>query len=175
MAGRILRIAGQVPRVKWKRNRGRKKRTIDEAVLLAKQNGVEIPESVEFVEAERGELAGGLKDLFAGGEMETARGPSIAEHRDGYVYWQNHFNVFGKIRFKVHPEILQGDECIVAVFQHEMHELRELHDLFLSNNRRRVNAADYGWQVAPGHGDNFHDEAREAADQAVLRMRKAER
>jgi hypothetical protein len=94
---------------------------------------VRIPHDVIFSEAELGDLKGSLKDLFAGRGMETARGPLVQERSDGYVYWVDHFNMFGKIAFQVHPEILTGDECIVGVFQREIFELAEFREVFMSS------------------------------------------
>src|SRR5436309_1995666 len=87
---------------------------------------------------------------------------------DGYVYWQDHYNRFGKIPFLIHPDILTSDEAIIAVIQHEMSELAGLRQVFFSSRRRRMNATDYGLQVATGSVGNFHDQAWDAADAAVL-------
>jgi hypothetical protein len=173
MGKRIYRIAGQAPKVRWKRNARRKKRTIKKAVAIAVHWGVHIPDDVAFVEADPAELRGSLKELIAGGEMETARGPEMSERRDGYVYWHDHYNIFGKILFRIHPEVLTSDEGIVGVIEHEMYELRQFREVFELNRRRRMNGADYGRQVSPGRRGNFHDQAWDAADEAVLRMRKA--
>jgi hypothetical protein len=173
MRRRVFRIAGQTPTVRWKRNRGGKKRTIAEAVAIAVQRGVEIPDDVAFVEADPGELKGNLRDWFADGEMETARGPELYEHVDGYIYWKDHYNKFGKIMFRIHPEVLTSDEGILAVFEHEMYELQQLREVFAARRRGRMDAGDYGRQVSTGRQGNFHDRAWDAADEAVLRMRKA--
>jgi hypothetical protein len=176
MERRVFRIAGQGPKVRWKRNVGRKKRTIEEAVAIARRYGVRIPHDILFVEAEPGQLRGSLNQLFAGGEMETARGPGVRERPDGYVYWEDHYHrKSGKIPFRIHPEILTGDECIVGVFQHEMSELTQIRRVFMSSPSERMNATDYGLQVAPGRKGNFHDQAWDDADEAVLRMRRAKR
>ena len=64
---RTFRIGGQAPRVRWKKNKDGLKRTIQEAVEVAKQHGVQIPpEDVIFHEADPGDLAGSLKDLLSG-------------------------------------------------------------------------------------------------------------
>jgi len=107
--------------------------------------------------------------------METAKGPDMHEQPDGYVYWEQHYNQFGMIPFKVHPEILTGDECIVGVFQHEMHELSQLREVFMQSAERRMDAADYGRQVSAGRKGNFHDQAWDAADELVDEMRKGKK
>ena len=166
------RIAGQAPRLKWKRNRGRKKRTLEEALALAEANGIEIPHDVEFIEAEKGDLKGSLADLLRGGEMQTARGPWIEEHADGYVYWKDHYNKSGRIPFRVHADIFTSDEGIIAVFTHEVFELEQFRAVFMASKMKRMNAADYGIQCSPGYPGNFHDLAWDAADEAVRRMRE---
>jgi hypothetical protein len=173
MRGQVFRIAGQGPKIRWKRNAGRKKRTIEEAVAIARQNGVRIPDDVEFSEAEPGELKGSLTRLITGGEMITAKGPDMPSRSgDGYLYWKQHYNRFGKIPFKIHPEILTGDESIVGVFQHEMYELELLREVFMASAERRMDTGDYGRQVSPGLKGNFHDDAWVAADELVLQVRK---
>jgi hypothetical protein len=137
---------------------------------------VQIPDDVVFVEVEPGELFGSLRQLFAGGEKKTARGPDLRERPDGYICWEDHNNtLFGKIPFRIHPQVLTGDECIVAVFQHEVSESARLHQVFLSSKFKRMNATDYGLQVATGRAGNLHDHAWDDADAVVLRMREANR
>jgi hypothetical protein len=171
----MFRITGQEPRVRSLRNEDAVKRTIKRAQAIARKHGVQLPEDVVFFEAEPGELEGTWGDLFTPRGMETARGPAVAEHPDGYVYWKDHYNVRGKIPFLIHPDVLTSDEAIVAVFQHEMFELAQLREVFFASRKRRMVAADYGHQVASGNRGNFHDQAWDAADEAVLRMRKAKR
>jgi hypothetical protein len=177
-AGRVrhtFRIGGQTPRIRWKKNKGGLKRTIEEAVGIAKQNGVEIPEDVVFHEDEPGELAGSLKDLFAARPFETARGPRVTEHEDGRIYWRDHYNKDGRIPFRVHPDILTSDEAIVAVLQHEMHELSLIKEVFGLSRNGSMNGTDYGIQTSAGRSGNFHDLAWDKADEIVLRMRRRRR
>jgi hypothetical protein len=67
---------------------------------------------------------------------------------------------------------LMSDEAIVAVFQHEMHELSLLRRVFTVSENRSMVATDYGIQVSTGRPDNFHDQAWNEADKLVLRMRR---
>jgi hypothetical protein len=53
-----------------------------------------------------------------------------------------------------------------------MFELSQLREVFFSSAARRMRVTDYGLQVAPGYPNNFHEQAWDAADNAVLRMRK---
>jgi hypothetical protein len=124
-----------------------------------------------FFEAEPGHLKGSLARMAAEG-METAMGPGVVEQLDGYVYWREHYNRFGKIPFQIHPDVLTSDEAIVAVFAHEMSELSQLREVFISS-KGRMDAMDYAAQVATDRLGNFHDKAWDKADEAVLSMRKA--
>jgi len=53
-----------------------------------------------------------------------------------------------------------------------MFELAALREVFIASGER-MSARDYGLQVEPGRPGNFHDRAWDAADLAVLQMRKA--
>jgi hypothetical protein len=167
-------MAGQGPRVRWEKNPAGAKRTIEEAEAIARKYGVQIPGDVVFFEAEFGELEGHWEDWINGLEMETARASGVSEHHDGYIHWQDHYNRFGAIPFLIHPEVLESDEAIVAVFQHEMFELAELREVFMAN-KGRMDASDYGRQVSIGRKGNFHDQAWDSADETVLRMREAKK
>jgi hypothetical protein len=171
-AHRALRIGGQGPKLRWKRNQGGLKRTIEEAVAIARRHGVEIPEDVEFFEAEPGELEGSLKGYFAGQRFETARGPRVTEHEDGRIYWRNHYNKDGKVPFRIHPDVLTSDEAIIAVLRHEMHELSLLRGVFMQSKTRSMSGTDYALQTTEGRPANFHEQAWDEADKIILRMRR---
>jgi hypothetical protein len=64
--------------VRWKKNKGGQKRTIEEAVEIAKRNGVEIPDDVEFFEADPGDLKGSLRGLFRVIDLKRQEGPLFA-------------------------------------------------------------------------------------------------
>jgi hypothetical protein len=171
-ARRAFRIGGQGPKVRWKKNQDGLKRTIDQAVAIAREYGVEVPEDVEFFEAEPGELEGSLKGFFSGRRFETARGPRVTEHEDGRIVWQDHYNKHRKVPFRIHPDVLTSDEAIVAVFQHEMHELSLLREVFMRSRTGSRDGTDYGLQTAEGRPANFHERAWDEADRIILRMRR---
>jgi hypothetical protein len=171
-ARRVFRVRGQGPKIRWKKNKGSLKRTIEQAVVIARKNGVDVLEDVEFFEAEPGELQGSLNGFLRGERFETARGPIVAEHQDGRIYWQDHYNKNGKVPFQIHPEVLTSDEAIVAVFEHEMHELALLRDLFTRSASDSMEGTDYGLQTSEGRPANFHDLAWKKADEIILRMRR---
>jgi hypothetical protein len=98
-ARRAFRIGGQGPKLRWKKNKGGLKRTIEEAVAIARNHGVEVPEDVELFEADPGVLTGSLRGYFAGQRFETARGPEMRPRSDGRIYWANHYNREGESHF----------------------------------------------------------------------------
>lgn len=167
----MLRIGGQAPKLRWRKNRGGLKRTIEEAVEIAKRHGVEIPEYVVFFEAEPGDLEGSIKGHFFGGRFETAIGPRVTEHGNRRVYWHDHFHRNGRVPFRIHPDILTSDEAIVAVFQHEMYELSLIEEVCVQSGDGSMDGTDYGIQTSVGLPGNSHDLAWDEADKAVLRMR----
>jgi hypothetical protein len=171
-ARRAFRIGGQGPRLRWKKNKGGLKRTIDEALAIARRNGVEVPEDVEFFEADPGELEGSLKGFFVGKRFVTARGPDVEARSDGRIHLQDHYNKDGRIPFLVHPDILKSDEAIVAVFHHEMYELSLMREVFRQSRDGSMYGPDYGIQASVGRPGNFHDQAWDEADKIVLRMRR---
>jgi hypothetical protein len=148
------------------------KRTIEEAVEIAKRNGVGIPKDVEFFEADPGELKGSLRGPFAGQRFETARGPDVSPRKDGRIYLAEHYNKDERIPFQVHPDILTSDEAIVAVLQHETYELSLMREVFVQFASRSLNWADYGIQTSAGRPGNFHDLAWGEADRIVRQMRR---
>jgi hypothetical protein len=173
-ASRILHISGQAPVVEWRMNAGGLKRSIDEAIELARKNGVAIPEDVAFFEAEPEELKGTLSDyLSAGRTFESARGPGVTGDEKGRVHWNDHFNKDGRIPFQIHPDVLASDELIVAVFQHEIHELSLFRLVFMFSKDQTMDATDYRIQASTGRPSNFHDLAWREADALVLRMRES--
>jgi hypothetical protein len=94
-------------------------------MAIAKKHGVFMPADVIFFQAEPGDLEGTWEDLFTDRGMETARGPVVYEHHDGYVYWQDHYNIFGRIPFLIHPDVLGSDEDIL-IFERPPNECNGL-------------------------------------------------
>ena len=167
------RITGQRPEASWTVNAAGR-RSIDE-VRNVVADYVRIPEDVEFFEAEPEELAGTVEDLAAGREMETARIAGVTEDAEGYVYWRDHYNRFGKIPILINPEVLISDEAIVAVVVHEIYELEQLRRMFASRRIQRMRGDDYLGHIRPGDRGNLHDKAWEMADEAVRKMRRGKK
>lgn len=72
-------IAGQSPKLQWKSNPAGQIRTIEEAIAVAKSNGVKIPDDVSFWIDELGEL----------GPDRTARGPRVDKPDGAIVDWSD--------------------------------------------------------------------------------------
>ena len=173
MVLRVFQIAGSGPGIRWTHNGRRRRCNIEEAVAIAKANGVEIPDDVEFLIAQPGELNGSWKGWFDNKEeWVTAKGPPVTARRDGYIYWEDHYDPqTNTIRFWVNPEILTSDEGIVAVFTHELYELYYIRD-HCEYHGWRMKADDYDYQTSSNERDTYHYDGWEEADKAVLRMRE---
>ncbi|SRR5579883_702302 len=107
-------ISGQFPTtMPWRPNPGGQTRSLEEAIEIARRNGVRIPEDVAFYVDESGEL----------GPTITARGPEVKRLPGEHVNWSDlAHDITGKVPITIRPDILQSDEAIVAVFAHELHE-----------------------------------------------------
>ncbi len=106
------RIQGQAPRLTWRLNPPGQSRTIEEAVRIARDHGVEIPEDVEFFVDEENYCD---ETTFAIGMRVSPRPP------DEPVQWSELVHdLTGKVPFLIRPDVLNSDEAIVAVLAHEM-------------------------------------------------------
>jgi len=158
-------ITGQSPQLVWRANRLGLVRTIEEAIEIARQHGVQIPDDVSFHVDEMGLLA----------PNQTARGPNVTKAIDEDIAWADLVHdQTGKVPFLIRPDVLRSDEAIVAVFSHELHELAGLKRIFEASGghipyRHFVNF------VAPGVSGNLHDEAWDIADALVEQMRRSDR
>jgi uncharacterized Zn-binding protein involved in type VI secretion len=151
----------QSPKLKWNKNPGGEVRSIQEAVDIARRNGVHIPEDIRFARVRQKDLP---KDAFAEYAQLGRRGS------DDLVEWPEFYNRFDQIPVRVSDEILDSDEAIVAVLGHEMHELNGLRKLF-DENGGQMPASQLHRAIAPGFKGNLHDEAWDVADDLVNKMR----
>ena len=153
-------ISGRFPAVSWQPNPGGHARTIEEAIEIAKRNGVVIPGDVAFFVDEQGEL----------GPTITARAPMVRKPAGGEVRWTDLVNDrTGRVPFIIRPDILKSDEAIVAVFAHELQELEGFRKIVGRQGWITIEAfvANHAWDN-PG---NLHDEGWDIADALVRRMR----
>ena len=119
---------------------------------------MQIPDDVDFFVDELGDLD----------ERTTARGPMVSKLAGTIVTWSDlAHDITGKVPFRIRPDILTGDEAIVAVIAHEMYELEMLRPLL----RIGISIEQFGGHTRPGNPGNFHDEAWDLADVLVEQMR----
>jgi hypothetical protein len=153
-------LAGQSPKMKWKENPGRKKRTIEEAKEIARRNGVSIPDDVEFFEDEGNVLPDNV----------TARGPEVTKPSGSTVLWSDLLNgLTDQVPFLLNSSILTSDEAIVAVLGHEMFELEALRD-FLIEGQTFIES--FIGHTSPNNPGNLHDQAWDYSDKLVKKMRR---
>lgn len=155
-------IAGQSPRLQWRVNPAGQIRTLEEAVIIAKNHGVVVPEDVSISIDESGDLGPAL----------TACGPRVGKVEGSVVYWSDLVHdKTGKVPFRIWHGILNSDEAIVAAFAHEMYEIEQLRPLL---RRGTTTIEELINLTCPGNPGNLHDEAWEVADKLVERMREGE-
>ncbi len=153
-------IAGSSPTLTWRPNPDGQARTIEEAIEVAKQNGVRIPADIAFFVDEFADL----------GPNITARGPNVTKPTGGQVVWSDlvHDRT-GKVPFLIRPDIPRSDEAIVAVIAHEVHEIQEFRKVV--GRRGWITIEEFIAHHAPDNPGNLHDEAWDLADALVRRMR----
>ena len=157
----------QSPSMTWLPNPGGEVRTIDEAVALAKQHGVHIPDDIHFA-------AIGQKYLPKGALAEYAQlgKPKSAGE---LISWERFYHdVTDNIPVRLSRDVLNSDEAIVAVIGHEMHELNALRKLF-EEGGGQMRADDLYRAIAAGRPGNLHDQAWDVADALVKAMRDAKK
>ena len=152
-------IFGQFPTREWRENPDGVSRTIEEAILIARKYGVQIPDDVAFFVDELGELNQNI----------TARGPRVDKLVGEKVHWSDLVHdKTGKVPFRIWAGILKSDEAIVAVISHELYELEMLRP-FLQEGSLSID--DYIAHTEPRRAGNDHDRAWDHADEMVDRMR----
>jgi hypothetical protein len=157
----------QSPRFTWRPNPGGP-RTVDEAIAIARKNGIEIPEDIHVT---AGKSMSGPKGEWPQGRFaEYAQlGP---KNPDEIITWEQFYNRFEQIPVRLNPEVLNSDEAIVAVMGHEMHELNSLRRLF-EEAGGQMTAGRLHNLIREGVPGNLHDQAWDVADELVGKMRKA--
>ena len=150
---------GQSPKMQWRPNPDGR-RTIEEAVAIAKKYGVVIPEDVAFI----------VDDYAKLDHTKTARGPDIKQRPSHHlVTWREFYNIDNKVPFFIRPDILDSDEAIVAVIAHELFELEKIRRLL----EKRGRTVEYLIaETCPNNPGNYHDRAWDFADKLVAKMRE---
>lgn len=152
-------IQGLAPKYDWRPNSSGSRRTIEEALVIARDNGVNIPDYVHF-------SIDTLKLIPAGCYAKTT---TFKEPEGTMIYWSCLFHKkTHKIPFLIHEDVLTSDEAIVAVIGHEMYELEKLHEMFSEG------APIDHWlnETSGDNPENCHSDAWDYADELVARMRR---
>jgi len=154
-------LQGSNPSMVWRNNPDGEVRTLEEAEEIARKHGVEIPDDVQFFQDELNVLEG---------TIYTARGPGITRAPGGEVSYKDHYNINGKVPITVRNDIFASDEAIVAVFAHEVHEIRGM-KIYMKESGGSVSFEEYMGHHHSNNQKNLHWEAWEIADDLVRKMR----
>ncbi|QDT55097.1 hypothetical protein Pan44_31380 [Caulifigura coniformis] len=168
---RSAAIMGQAPQISpaWRINEGGVVRAETEIPGILARAGVHVPEDVILSVGNASDFHGTIEDIFAGRSVLTGMIPGIGTY-GRYVQFDRMRNRFGKIPIRINPDMMRSDEAIVGVFAHELHELSLFRNAF-SKGGGRLTFERWSGEAMPGNYGNFHDQAWDAADTAVRRMR----
>jgi hypothetical protein len=159
-----VRGYAQGPRLQWAKNPNGAVRTVDEAVKIARQHGVHIPDDILLRKVTSKHLPDNTYAKYFGSDTNE---PSKL------VRWDDFYNQdLDQLLVRVEQTVFQSDEAIVAVLGHEMHEINHLKRLFEESGGamtyRRLH-----YLISAGIKGNLHDEAWDVADKLVANMRKS--
>ena len=153
-------VSGLSPRIKWAANPGGETRTIEEAVVIAEQNGIKIPDDIEFFPDNSADL----------GPRCVARAPRVGKRSGSCVLWSDLIHPrTNKVPVRVWVGVLKSDEAIVATFAHELFELEFLRPLMQEG---RITIESFIEHTRDDDSRNLHSEAWDIADRAVETMRE---
>ena len=155
----------------WRINSGGAERSIEEAIEIARSNGVHIPNDMQFGKLLEWEVPPIEKATYYAEYFTIGQGfKGKARTLDDYVEWEEFYNRFGKIPVRYHPGIFNSDEAIVAVMGHEMHELNKLRKIFETSGGE-ITIRELRNLINPGIPGNLHDQAWDVSDFLVKKMR----
>lgn len=156
----LAQIPGSYP---WNLNPEGVTRTLEEAIDLAREHGVEIADDVIFMVVKGEKLP---KNTYARYFRKR-----YAPHE--HITWENLVTRNDQIPIELSEEVLKSDEAIVAVVAHELHEVEGLRSILLEQGG--LSHAAIFRLISPGFRGNLHDEAWDVADAFVAKMRNARR
>ena len=139
-------------------NPGGTQRSVDEAMVIARRNGVEVPAFIKVV----ADPAVPIGEKFADYELVKR-----ATRGDG-VSWKD---VPVPVVVRLHPSVLQSDEAIVGVLQHEAYELERLS---ATMDKRPLTPEQISTMIDGKGVSNIHGQAWDVADLRVLIMRETD-
>jgi hypothetical protein len=141
-------------------NAGGVSRSAEEAIAIARKEGVHVPEWVKIVSDPS--VPG---DRFA--DYTLVRPGDLAAER-GRVTWRA-ISRGEVIVVRVHPSVLKSDEAIAAVLEHECFELTRLKRTL--ETRGAVSPAELQRMISADVPNNLHHQAWEMGDYRLLAMR----
>lgn len=158
-----VRGLAQRPHLKWTKNADGSVRSIDQAIEIARQNGVEIEDDILLRKVSGKFLP---EQTYAEYFRARLNDPSQS------IRWNDFFSKeLDLLLVRVEQSVFESDEAIVAVLGHEMHELNSLRRLF-EQSGGTMTYRQLHYLISPGIKGNLHDQAWDIADQLVLAMRQ---
>jgi len=146
-------------------NAGRARRSVDEAIELARAHGVHIPGDIEFLPAKLGEMPFGARAAYFDAKVSRS------------LAWGQLYNVRGKISVRIKSSQFLSDEALVTGIAHEMHELNALREIFKSSGGS-LSARDLHLLVTKNArhpsgalGGSLHREAMDIEQRLLNQMR----
>jgi hypothetical protein len=134
-------------------------RSVEDAIRLAKQWGVDVGDDVKVV----------VNDAWLDG-IGADVDASYAAFTSQRSYTWDDLLIRGKMVVKLRSTVLESDEGIVEVLAHEMHEINAIRGMF--EHRERIPGAELIKLTEVGRRGNLHDEAWEAGAKVVRRLRE---
>jgi hypothetical protein len=164
----VIEIRGyaQGPRLKWAKNPDGSIRTVDEAIEIARKNGVEMPDDILLRKVSGKFLP---NNTYADYFRVTSNDPGKI------IRWEDFYNKdLDQLLVRVEQSMFESDEAIVAILGHELHELNILRRLF-EESGGTMTYRQLHYLINPGIKGNLHDQAWDLADQLVYAMRNKNR
>jgi hypothetical protein len=155
--------AGRYPTVQWVDNAGGVTRSIEQAVQIARRNGVHIPDDIQFFDVAPGSL----------GADTLAQYTRLSGRANDLVPWNAFYNLEGRIPVRIDSTILRSDQGIVGIIGHEMHELNTLRALFRTSLNGSMTLERLGRLIDPKLDGILHREAWDVSDVLIRAMRRA--
>jgi hypothetical protein len=121
--------AASAPRVDWRPNAPEvPARTLEQALQIARDNGVDIDDDLFLFRLARRNLQHGAE--YFGLDVDQSEGRTYMVELKLLLTGDGHFGV------TVSPHILTSDDAIVANFAHEVHEAEALYEAFRMSGGR---------------------------------------
>ena len=142
----------------------RLKRSVEEAVELARQHGVEIPWDVRIIGAPISAMS------RVDGSIVRAEYATLGAFGGGArITWADFLNAEGVVPVRLKTSVFLSDEAIVSTLGHEMHELNALRTIFAgSGSLSRSSVAN----LITAPNGRLHLEALRKEAEILNRMRK---